>query len=191
MGVIKSIILRPLRPDGLVGTPFLHHKFVDDDAVVLVVCDLSRLLLLHLLRERFADGSSTGYLAALSDPKISKALLLIHSRYGEGWTLDNLAREIGMSRTAFAGRFHGLVGLPPAKYLTAWRIQEATTLLEDTTLSVDQIAEQVGYHSDVAFRKAYKNATGLTPKQVRSNKAEPLIGKAARLLLAPFSTRNP
>ena len=99
------------------------------------LCDLARLLLLHL-RRRFADGSSSGYLAALGDPKISKALLLIHCRYGEDWTLESLAREIGMSRTSFAGRFHDLVGLPPAKYLTAWRMQEATTLLENTTLSV-------------------------------------------------------
>ncbi len=117
------------------------------------LCDLERLLLLHLLRGRFSDGSSSGYLAALGDPKISKALLLIHSRYGEGWTLDNLAREIGMSRTSFAGRFHDLVGLPPAKYLTTWRMQKATTLLENTTLSIGQIAEQVGYRSDVAFRR--------------------------------------
>ncbi len=154
------------------------------------LCDLARLLLLNLLRARLVERSSTGYLAALGDPKISKALLLIHSQCGKDWTLDNIAREVGMSRTSFAGRFHEFVGLPPAKYLTAWRMQEATTLLEDTTLSVERVAEQVGYHSDVAFRKAYKNATGLTPKQVRSNKAEPLVGKAARLLLARFSKQG-
>jgi AraC-like DNA-binding protein len=152
------------------------------------LCDLARLMLLHLLRGYFAEGASTGFLAALSDPKISKALLLIHSRYGENWTLDNLAKEVGMSRTAFAGRFHDLVGLPPAKYLAGWRMQEATTLLENTSLSVEQIAEQVGYQSDVSFRKAYKSTTGLTPKQVRTNKREPLLGKVAKLLQTPFST---
>ena len=94
------------------------------------VCDLTRLLFLHLLRQRLTESTSTGYLAALSDTQISKALLLIHSRYGEDWTLNRLASETGMSRTSFAGKFHAYVGMPPAKYLTAWRMQEATTLLE-------------------------------------------------------------
>lgn len=144
---------------------------------------LARLLLLNLLRGRFAEGASSGYLAALGDPKISRALLLIYSRYGEDWPLQRLARETGMSRTAFANRFHTLVGMPPAKYLTAWRMQEATTLLENTTQSIEQVAEQCGYQSVVAFRKAYKNATGMTPKQVRLQHSPSLMGKAARLLL--------
>lgn len=154
------------------------------------LCDLARLMLLHLMRSRFSEGVTAGFLAALGDPKISKALLLIHSRYREDWTLNTLAREIGMSRTSFASRFHEFVGMPPARYLTAWRMQEATGLLEDTTISVEQIAEQVGYRSDVAFRKAHKRATGLTPNQVRSSKQGPLLGKVAKLLMAPFSKQK-
>lgn len=151
------------------------------------LCDLARLMLLHLLRGCFAEGGGGGYPAALGDQKIGKALLLMHSRYGEDWTLESLAREVGMSRTSFACRFHEFVGMPPVRYLTAWRMQEASTLLENTGLSLEQIAEKVGYGSDVAFRKAYKRATGLTPKEVRSRKVKPLAGRAARLLLAPFT----
>jgi len=154
------------------------------------ICDLARLLLLHILRGHFADASSTGYLAALSDPQISQSLLLIHSRFGEDWTLESLAREAGMSRTSFANRFHSYVGMPPAKYLTAWRMQEATTLLKNTTLSIEQIAEQCGYKSAVSFRKAYKYNTGLTPTQVRLQQSRTLIGKATHRLLRLSSKWN-
>lgn len=134
------------------------------------LCDLARLLLLHLLRGCFSEEISSGYLRALTDPRIGHALLLIHSRYGEPWTLQRLAREVGMSRTTFAERFHDLVGLPPARYLTAWRMQEATSLLEQSTLSIEHIAERCGYHSAASFRKAYKAATGSPPRQVRSRR---------------------
>ncbi|MEL0587022.1 MAG: AraC family transcriptional regulator [Candidatus Thiodiazotropha sp. (ex. Lucinoma kazani)] len=149
----------------------------------LALCDLARLMLLHLLRGRFAEELSTGFLAALGDPKISQALLLIHTRFNEAWTLEGLARDIGMSRTSFANKFHQYIGIPPVKYLTAWRMQEATTLLKTSTLSVDKIAEQCGYQSAASFRKAFKCNTGKTPKQVRSNKPDTLFGRATDLLL--------
>lgn len=132
------------------------------------LCDLARLLLLHILRGSFAEGSSTGYLAALSDPGISRALLLIHSRYSEDWSLDKLARETGMSRTSFANKFHRFVGMPAAKYLSLWRMQEATSLLVTTLKSIEQIASECGYQSADSFSKAYKNTTGKTPKQLRA-----------------------
>lgn len=132
------------------------------------LCDLARLLLLHLLRDHFADGYATGYLAALNDSGISRALLLIHSRYNEDWSLDRLARKTGMSRTSFANKFHRHVGMPAAKYLSLWRMQEATTLLKTTLKSIAQVAELCGYQSPVSFSKAYKNITGKTPKQARS-----------------------
>ncbi|MES9989590.1 MAG: AraC family transcriptional regulator [Candidatus Thiodiazotropha endolucinida] len=158
---------------------------VDNDypGRTLALCDLARLMLLHLLRSHFAGGLSTGYLAALNDPRISHALLLIHTRFGQSWTLESLAREIGMSRTAFANRFHDLIGMPPIKYLTAWRMEEATQLLETTRLGIEQIAEQCGYQSATSFSKAYKCNTGKSPKQVRSKKPKSLFGKATELLL--------
>jgi len=132
------------------------------------LCDLARLLLLHLLRERFSEGSTTGYLAALSDPGISRALLLIHSRFNEDWSLVDLAREAGMSRTSFANKFHRYVGMPAARYLSLWRMQEATAFLKTSLKSIAQIAQLCGYQSTVSFSKAYKKTTGKTPKQMRS-----------------------
>ena len=146
----------------------IHELENDFPGRASALCDLARLLLLHLLRERFAEGSATGYLAALSDSGISRALLLIHSRYNEDWSLAELARETGMSRTSFANKFTRYVGMPAAKYLSLWRMQEATNLLKNSLKSIAQIAELCGYQSAVSFSKAYKKITGKTPKQVRS-----------------------
>ena len=83
-----------------------------------------------------------------------------------------LARHAGMSRSGFSDRFRTLVGATPAKYLTAWRMQEAVALLETADLSIEQIAEACGYGSHVAFRKAFKAVRGITPKQVRKRARE-------------------
>ncbi|MES9851739.1 MAG: AraC family transcriptional regulator [Candidatus Thiodiazotropha sp. L084R] len=145
--------------------------------------DLARLMLLHLLRNRFSENLSIGYLKALISPQISQALLLIHSRYGEDWTLDKLASEIGMSRTAFANKFHDYVGMPPAKYLTSWRMQEATSLLENTTYSIEKVAELCGYLSAVSFSKALRNTTGKTPKEIRNKNRASILSRAKQKLL--------
>jgi len=129
--------------------------------------DLARLLFVHVLRDRMARGLSQHFLAALGDPRIGKALTLIHSELGRELGLATLAGRAGMSRSAFSSRFHALVGTTPAKYVTAWRMQEAATLLETTSSSVEQIAGICGYGSPIAFRKAFKATTGSTPGQVR------------------------
>jgi AraC-like DNA-binding protein len=146
----------------------MHELENDYPGRASALCDLARLLLLHLLRDRFSEGSMTGYLAALSDPGISRALLLIHSRFNEDWSLVELAREAGMSRTSFANKFNRYVGMPAARYLSLWRMQEATTLLKTSLKSIAQIAQLCGYQSVVSFSKAYKKTTGKTPKQMRS-----------------------
>ncbi|MCG8427444.1 MAG: AraC family transcriptional regulator, partial [Chromatiales bacterium] len=107
--------------------------------------DLARLLFLHVLRDRIAKGQSEHFLAALGDKQIGKALSMIHNDYGRELTLETLAQASGMSRSAFCDKFNALVGTSPNRYLTTWRMQEATTLLESTELSVEQIAERCGY----------------------------------------------
>ncbi len=129
--------------------------------------DLARLLFLHVMRDQIARGMSQHFLAALTDPHIGKALYMIHSEFGKELNLGTLARGAGLSRSAFSSKFHAKVGITPAKYLTDWRMQEASMLLETTDLSIEQISELCGYGSHIAFRKAFKANMGFTPKQAR------------------------
>lgn len=142
----------------------LHHDYPGRNSALR---DLARLLFLNVLRDRIARGLSEHFLAALGDPQIGKALTMIHSEFSKKLSLETLARRAGMSRSAFSSKFHSLVRTTPAKYITGWRMQEASALLETTDLSVEQIAEVCGYGSHIAFRKAFKATEGVTPGQVR------------------------
>ncbi len=112
-----------------------------------------------------ADGynSAVGWLRGLADPHVGRALRLMHERYGEPWTLDTLAREVGTSRTLLTVRFRELVGEPPMAYLTRWRITRAANLLHGARLPLARVAEQVGYRSDAVFSKAFRRVTGQAP----------------------------
>lgn len=142
----------------------LHHDYPGRNSALR---DLARLLFLNVLRDRIARGLSEHFLAALGDPQIGKALTMIHTEFSKKLSLDTLARRAGMSRSAFSSKFHELVRTTPARYITGWRMQEASALLETTDQSVEQIAEVCGYGSHVAFRKAFKATAGVTPGQVR------------------------
>lgn len=134
--------------------------------------DLARLLFLHVMRDQITRGLSQHFLAALWDPNIGKALNVIHSEFGKALNLQTLARAAGLSRSAFSSKFHVMVGTTPAKYLTDWRMQEASMLLETTDMSVEQISERCGYGSHIAFRKAFKTNMGFTPKRARMGSKE-------------------
>ncbi len=133
-----------------------------------VINQLAYLLFVQVLRQQIQLGKiDSGLLAALFDSKISKALCAIHNRPGKGWTLESLAGEAAMGRSSFARRFNELTGMPPMQYLTSWRMQEARTMLQTSRLSIAHIAEQCGYESEAAFRKAFKKTTGTPPGEVR------------------------
>ena len=132
-----------------------------------VVNELAQVLFVHVLRSQMAEGLTQGLLGALADPKIGKALNHIHADFCFDWSVDSLASSVAMSRSLFAQRFRELVGMTPMKYLTEWRMQEAQDLLETSDLTIADIAERSGYHSEVAFRKAFKNTVGKTPGVVR------------------------
>jgi len=114
-------------------------------------------------------GHTAGLLAALNDPKVGQALNLIHFDPSAPWSLEQLARKVGMSRSSFAERFRDLVGESPMRYLTAWRMQQAVDLLTQGDLSVSAVAEACGYQSEVAFRKAFRSVVGKTPGEVRQS----------------------
>ncbi|MCY7297285.1 AraC family transcriptional regulator [Alteromonas sp. a30] len=130
--------------------------------------NLAHLLFTQIIRQQIrADQLQSGLLFALFDSKISRALSAIHNNPESSWSLDSLAATCALSRSAFAQKFQDLVGMSAMKYLTHWRMQQATLLLESSQLSIAEIAERCGYESEPAFRKAFRNTTGNTPGSVR------------------------
>lgn len=130
-----------------------------------MLAKLSELLFLEAVR-RYADtlpDGQTGWLAGLREPYVGRALALLHRDIARRWTVDDLGREVGLSRSALADRFIRFIGMPPMHYLTNWRMQVATHKLRNTSASVAQVAETVGYDSEAAFSRAFKNAFGTAP----------------------------
>jgi AraC-like DNA-binding protein len=130
-----------------------------------VLAKLSELLFVETVRryaEALPDGQ-TGWLAGLREPHVARALALLHREIARRWTVDDLGREVGLSRSALADRFIRLIGVPPMHYLANWRMQVATQKLRDTSASLAQVAEIVGYDSEAAFSRAFKKAFGAAP----------------------------
>jgi transcriptional regulator GlxA family with amidase domain len=110
-------------------------------------------------------------LRAIFDPQISSALKSMHENVEHRWTVESLAAASGMSRSAFAVRFKELVGETPLEYLTNWRMQRATGLLQKGDKKLFDVAKSVGYDSDAAFSKAFKRVLGVPPREYRRNAA--------------------
>jgi AraC-like DNA-binding protein len=106
---------------------------------------------------------ASGWLAALRDRHVGRAIGLLHERLAEPWTIDELGRQIGMSRSALHERFVKLVGQPPMQYLTNWRMQRGAVLLREGSATVATIAQEVGYDSEAAFARAFKRLVGQPP----------------------------
>ena len=130
-----------------------------------VLLRLSELLFIEVVRRHLdtLTGEQTGWLAGLRDPMAGHALALLHNRPADPWSLERLAREIGVSRSSLAERFSMLVGQPPMRYLTRWRIQLACRLLHDDAAKVSAVALDVGYQSEAAFSRAFKAVVGTSP----------------------------
>ena len=130
-----------------------------------VLAKLSELLFVEAVR-RYAEAlpeGQTGWLAGLREPYVARALALLHRDINRRWTVDDLGREVGLSRSALADRFLRLIGVPPMHYLANWRMQVATQKLRTTNASLGQVAETVGYESEAAFSRAFKKAFGSAP----------------------------
>ena len=133
-----------------------------------VVKRLAEILLIQILRVyMLRKNVSKGYLAALKDHQINNALKLIHTKPDESWTLENIARQIGMSRAAFAAKFKHLIGITPMNYLTSWRMFKARELIRQHHLSLFEIAESVGYSSEASFNRAFKKQFKKNPGAMR------------------------
>lgn len=130
-----------------------------------VLSKLSELLFVEAVRRYIATSPSEqkGWLAGLRDRFVGRALALLHAGLAHSWTADELAREVGLSRSAFAERFTTLIGEPPMRYLTTWRMQCAGQRLRESHASVSQVASEVGYESEAAFHRAFKREFGVSP----------------------------
>ncbi|MEE2690301.1 MAG: AraC family transcriptional regulator [Pseudomonadota bacterium] len=134
-----------------------------------ILSKLSELIFLQAIRKYMDEmpPDSRGWVAGLRDRHVGEALLRMHSRPAEDWTLDSLAREVGMSRSVFADRFAQVMGTPAMQYLSQWRLQLAARLLERPNVSIAQAAADVGYGSEAAFNRAFKKQVGVPPGQWR------------------------
>jgi AraC-like DNA-binding protein len=129
---------------------------------------LAEAMFVMVLRHHMQQAPEVkGFLGALKDERIARALAALHRAPGERWRVDTLAREAGMSRTVFAERFAALLGRTPMQYLASWRMHLAEEMLRQPRSSVAQIAERIGYQTESAFRRAFMRVRGAGPGEVR------------------------
>jgi AraC-like DNA-binding protein len=130
---------------------------------------LAELMVITALRQHLESqkNSKVGWIGALEDKRISKAIQLVHESPSSHWSLDDLANKVGMSRTSFAVEFKRLVGNSPMDYLTEWRMSLAYADLQNTKSNILTIAISYGYQSESAFSRAFKKAIGYPPGEIR------------------------
>jgi AraC-like DNA-binding protein len=114
-------------------------------------------------------AAQTGWLGALQDKQMGRAIMLIHRYPARPWTVASLATEVAMSRSAFAARFTELVGEPAMHYLARWRMHMALTWLKEDGATLGELASRLGYQSEAAFSRAFKRFIGVSPGVVRRN----------------------
>ncbi|MEM1295974.1 MAG: AraC family transcriptional regulator [Verrucomicrobiota bacterium] len=138
-----------------------------------VIQRVSDILVIQAIRSWLDNDpkAKTGWLGALQDEQIGKAIMLVHRDPIAHWTVASLAESVGMSRSSFAAKFMELVGEGPMQYVRHWRMQVAVTWLRETDDSVGEMAERLGYQSEAAFNRAFKNFIGVTPGAVRRSAA--------------------
>ena len=134
-----------------------------------VISRLFELLFVHAIRAYSTQpgGPSRGWLGAIADRQLARALEAMHGAPAEGWTVESLARTAGMSRSGFAARFKAVVGQPPLDYLTQWRMYCATRLLQRGNVALSEVSRQVGYESVAAFNRVFRREIAMTPGAFR------------------------
>jgi AraC-like DNA-binding protein len=139
-----------------------------------VLAKLSELMFIEVVRRHLESlpPEKSGWLAGLRDPSVGKALSLMHGRPAHPWTIDELARDAGASRSVLAERFAHLVGMPPMHYLANWRMQMAAGLLS-RGVNIAAIAAETGYGSEAAFSRAFKKVVGVSPSDWRRRPGPP------------------
>lgn len=162
-----------LTPDASAGADWIRatFRFAAEEVAAgrpgseTVLEKVSELLFVEAVR-RYVESlpdAHTGWLAGLRDQHVARALALIHRDLARPWTVDDLGREVGLSRSALADRFMRRLAIPPIQYLARRRMEVAMQKLRHTNASLAQIAETIGYESEAAFSRAFKRAMGSAP----------------------------
>lgn len=171
--VVRGHTMPPLSPLPL--TLGLLDRELGDEALgaTSATHGLLDALFAFALREIAAreNPGMPGWPQAIADRPIRQVLGLMHGNLGHGWTLDELGREVGLSRSALAERFRSAMGDTPLNHLRTLRMQKAMQLLADTRQTLEQVAQAVGYQDAFGFSKVFKRTTGQSPRQFRDQDA--------------------
>jgi AraC-like DNA-binding protein len=134
-----------------------------------ILAKLSELMFIEVVRRHLEamPPEKAGWLAGLRDPFVGKALSLLHGAPSYSWTIEELAKQVGLSRSVLAERFTDLVGTPPLHYLAKWRMQIALGILSGGNANVARVAAEIGYESEAAFSRAFKKLMGMPPSTWR------------------------
>jgi len=158
----------------------------------IVLARLSELLFVEAVR-RCIDAlpaDQKGWLAGARDRFVGRALSMLHAQPAHAWTVDELARKVGLSRSALAQRFTDLLDQPPMQYLARWRLQVAAHELANGNKSITAIAEQVGYDSEAAFNRAFKREFGMPPAGWRKNRSKTNVAGAPANAMPPAGEKT-
>jgi AraC-like DNA-binding protein len=164
------------RGTGLPGAVDLLTAEVEraDPGAPAVIASLVDLLFIYILRAWLAERNEScgGWVRALYDPTVGRALALVHGDPAGRWSVTALARAVGSPRATFSRRFTALTGQSPMAYVTSWRMTVAARLLRRDRAPLREIARRVGYDSEFAFARAFKRAVGHAPGQYRIQSRE-------------------
>lgn len=169
--VLEARISDPAQRDWLFST----LRLMESEARVMrpggetVITRLADILVIQAIRAWIEQdpGAQTGWLGALQDRQLGRALSLVHREPETDWSLGALADAAAMSRSAFAARFSEKVGMPAMQYVTRWRMHVALGWLQEREVGVAELAERLGYQSEAAFSRAFKRCIGVSPGRVR------------------------
>jgi AraC-like DNA-binding protein len=148
----------------------LEATVPSDRSPAILATRLPELVLMEVLRVHLsaAPSGNRGWLVALRDPVLAPALALMHGSPEHPWSVGELAARTAVSRSVLDERFRDLLGLPPIRYLTQWRMHLAEELLRTSDLTVYEVSRRAGYQSEEAFSRAFKRERGLSPAHWRA-----------------------
>ncbi|HEX6638238.1 MAG TPA: AraC family transcriptional regulator, partial [Steroidobacteraceae bacterium] len=149
----------------------------------VILAHMAEVLFTEVLRRYLLTlpAGRTGWLAGAGDPAVGRALAALHREPAHNWTLDSLAQEAGLSRSALTERFTRFLGQSPMAYLADWRLELGAEALRSTSRSVQRVAVDVGYDSEAAFNRAFKRRFSVPPARYRRESR----GKEQARLAAP------
>ena len=170
----RMIIVDALDADWIQGTVSLLASEAQElrPGGETIITRLADVLVIYAIRSWMTSGADVGWIRALRDPQIGRVIVLIHREPARDWSLELLADEAAMSRSAFAARFTELVGEPAMQYVTRWRMHTALSRLRADDGTVGDVARGLGYESEAAFSRAFKRFMGVSPGMARRTSVE-------------------